>query len=112
MKISDSEYKAIGKRIKKARLDRKMTQEYVSEQLGVGCQHISNIERGIIGISFETFYELAKLLNCGADYLMFGATPDIKNPIDMIMKKMNSQQRVYVEESIRLYAHSCGIEIE
>lgn len=110
MNLDDYDYKAIGKRIKKARLDRKMTQEYVAEQLGVGCQHISNIERGMIGISFETFYALTKLLNCGADYLMFGIA--FKNPLDIIMDKLNSQQRIYVEESLRLYAKSCGIEIE
>ena len=111
MNIDD--YEAIGKRVQWARLDNKMTQEYVAEQLGVGSQHISNIERGIVGISFETFYALVKLLNCSADYLLFGDTlSDNKNPLDIIMGKLDSQQRIYVEEFLRLYAKSCGIEIE
>lgn len=112
MKINANDFKAIGKRVKWARLDLKITQEYVARKLDVGVQHISNVERGVIGISFETFYGLTKLLDCSADYLMFGTSMNIKNSLNEVLNKLNPQQRIYAEEFLRLYAKSCGIEIQ
>lgn len=40
------DYKQIGKQIKIARINAGITQEYLSEKVGVSSVHISNIERG------------------------------------------------------------------
>ena len=40
------DFKAIGKRIKIARIKKELTQEAVSEKVGVTPQHMSNIETG------------------------------------------------------------------
>ena len=39
-------FKAIGKRIKIARINQNMTQETVADKIGVTPQHVSNIETG------------------------------------------------------------------
>ena len=51
IKVKNYNYEPIGKRIKSVRLERKYTQEYVAEKLDVSCQHISDIERGLNGMS-------------------------------------------------------------
>ena len=38
------DYKAIGKRIKIARIKKNLTQETVADKIGVTPQHVSNIE--------------------------------------------------------------------
>jgi len=40
------EYKLIGLRIKERRLQMKLTQEILSESVGIGVQHLSKIENG------------------------------------------------------------------
>lgn len=40
------DYKAIGKRIKIARIKKNLTQETVADKIGVTPQHVSNIETG------------------------------------------------------------------
>ena len=49
------DFKAIGKRIKIARIKKELTQEAVSEKVGVTPQHMSNIETGNSTVSLPTY---------------------------------------------------------
>ena len=40
------DYKAIGKRIKIARIKKNLTQEAIADKIGITPQHVSNIETG------------------------------------------------------------------
>ena len=53
----------IGNRIQKYRLEKKMTQEQVSEITGISQKHLSRIERGIHAPNFNTVIAIAKALN-------------------------------------------------
>ena len=79
IKIKDYDYGPIGRRIKEVRLERKFTQEYVAEKLDVSCQHISDIERGLNGMSVPSLMELCKVLDIDADYILFGTVTRSKN---------------------------------
>ena len=46
------DFKAIGKRIKIARIKKELTQEAVSEKVGVTPQHMSNIEMATLPSAF------------------------------------------------------------
>ena len=50
------DFKAIGKRIKIARIKKELTQEAVSEKVGVTPQHMSNIETGNSTVSLPTLF--------------------------------------------------------
>ena len=104
------DYGPIGQRIKQTRKARRFTQEYVAERLNVSCQHISDIERGLNGMSIPSLMELCRVLEVSADYILFGAaTGKTGNPISSLINKMNPQQSACAEEILTAYAKSCGI---
>lgn len=111
IKVSNYNYEPIGKRIKNARLEKKYTQEYVAEKLNVSCQHISDIERGLNGMSIPTLMELCKVLEMDADYVLFGTlTRASGNPLNKIISKMTPEQSMHAEEILMAYAKSCNIK--
>ena len=58
----------IGERIKEVRLKRGMTQETLSEKAGVcNPQQISNIERGLSGMSIAKFKDICTALDIADD---------------------------------------------
>jgi len=111
IKAKDYNYEPIGTRIKTARVNKKYTQEYVAEKLDVSCQHISDIERGLNGMSIPSLMEICRVLEVSADYILFGITSDatVSNPINTILNQMTPQQSMYAEEILKAYAKSCGI---
>lgn len=64
------DFKAIGKRIKIARINKNMTQEAVADKIGVTPQHVSNIETGNSSVSLTTLVAIANLLTVSADELL------------------------------------------
>ena len=64
------DYKAIGKRIKIARINADMTQERLSDLLGISPSHMSNIETGTTHVSLTTMVKLANALGVSLDDLL------------------------------------------
>ena len=64
------DYKAIGKRIRAARLAARLTQEALSEQVGISPTHMSNIETGTTRVSLTTLVALANALRVTSDQLL------------------------------------------
>ncbi len=52
-----------GSRLQTLRLEAKMTQEELADQVGVTIESISNIERGIFGPKFDNLEKIADALN-------------------------------------------------
>ena len=59
----------IGKRIKEQRKKNKLTQEQLSEKLGISKNHLSAIERGVYRVQIETLVMIINCLGCAADDL-------------------------------------------
>jgi transcriptional regulator with XRE-family HTH domain len=59
--MSDLRYK-FGRKLRKIRRDRDMTQEQLAEAIGVTLDFISRMERGLHAASFDTLEKLAKAL--------------------------------------------------
>lgn len=55
------DFKAIGKRIKIARIKKNFTQEAVADRIGVSPQHVSNIETGNSSVSLPTLVAIANM---------------------------------------------------
>lgn len=64
------DYKDIGQRIKKKRIEKGLTQEKLSELIGIGPSHMSHIESGTTVPSFEVFIAILNTLACSADELL------------------------------------------
>lgn len=59
--------KRLGRTIAKKRKAAGYTQEEVAEQLGIGTEAFSRIERGINGASVFKLFEMADLFECGVE---------------------------------------------
>lgn len=64
------DYKAIGKRIKIARIHADMTQEQLSGVVDLSPSHMSNIETGTTRVSLTTIVNLANALAVTVDDLL------------------------------------------
>ncbi|MCI9264830.1 MAG: helix-turn-helix transcriptional regulator [Oscillospiraceae bacterium] len=71
-KEKDPEAVAIGRRIKQARLGRKMTQEKLAEEAETSIQFLSQLENGEQTMTMVKFGKLVTALRVSSDYLLFG----------------------------------------
>lgn len=111
IKSSNYEYAPIGIRIKASRKSKGYTQEYIAEKLNVSTQHISDIERGLNGLSVPSLMELCTVLEVSADYILFGSASNSSgNPITASLNKLTPHQKMYAEEILNAYVKSCGIK--
>lgn len=62
----------IGKRIQDRRKDIGYTQEKFAELLDLSTQYVSDVERGVAGISLETLISICKILTISSDRILFG----------------------------------------
>lgn len=67
---SNVDFEKIGKRIHNLRIEKNLTQEYLSQKVGVNVSHISNIENNRVKISLSTLIAVANALNVTVDYLL------------------------------------------
>ncbi len=96
------DFKAIGKRIKIARIRTNLTQETVADKIGVTPQHVSNIETGNSSVSLTTLVAIANLLNVSVDELLcdtvLKSKPVFIKEADDIFKDCNEYEvRVLVD---------------
>ena len=61
-----------GMRIQRVRKLNSMTQQELAIELGIDCQHMSRLERGVRSCSLETLIKLSQVLNMSADYFLTG----------------------------------------
>ncbi|MCH5279246.1 MAG: helix-turn-helix transcriptional regulator [Christensenellaceae bacterium] len=64
------DYKAIGKRIKIARIKADLTQERLAERVNVSPSHMSNIETGTTRVSLTAIVTIANALSVTVDDLL------------------------------------------
>lgn len=86
------DYKAIGKRIKIARIKADLTQEKLSETVGISPTHLSNIETGTTRVSLNTIVSIANALKITSDDLL----------CDSVIKS-----KVQFEQDIALVLEDC-----
>ena len=64
------DYKAIGKRIKIARIKADLTQERLAEMVEISPTHMSNVETGTTRVSLSAIVSLANALSVTVDDLL------------------------------------------
>ncbi|MCL2060519.1 MAG: helix-turn-helix domain-containing protein [Oscillospiraceae bacterium] len=69
------DYKLIGERIKQRRLMMKLTQDKLSEAVGIGVQHLSKIENGKAPLSLTCLVAIANALQTTTDCLLMDNMP-------------------------------------
>lgn len=84
------DYKLIGERLKKARIQKGYTQEKLSEMINVSIAYLSRIETGATHINLKRLNELCGLLNVTEAYILGGASDNsvsyLNNELSSILK--------------------------
>ena len=93
------DYKSIGKRIKRYRMDKKMSQEELSQIVAVNYQHISNIEIGRKYPSLELLVLIANALDVSADDLLTDNLKHSSSPVgteihDLLLDCNNDEKAI------------------
>lgn len=73
------DYKIIGERIRKARVDSNLTQENLAEKLDVSVAFVSRIECGTTHINLTRLSEICSILNIDEGQIINGVSTDSKN---------------------------------
>ena len=73
------DYTIIGERLKKARIDKKLTQEKLAEKLDVSIAFLSRIERGNSHISLKRLSQVCDILGVSEGYILNGASNTSNN---------------------------------
>lgn len=69
----------IGEQVRIAREQAKLTQEQFAERIEVSPQYISDLERGVVGISIPTLKRACITLGVSSDQILFGAVSENRN---------------------------------
>lgn len=72
----------IGERVKQAREEAKLTQELFAERIEVSPQFVSDLERGVVGVSLTTLKRICIVLGVSSDQIIFGQSAE--NRIDVV----------------------------
>lgn len=64
-------YVKIGKKIKKIRLEKELTQEEIASAAEISLSHMSNIETAKTKVSLITLAKISRILECSFDELVF-----------------------------------------
>lgn len=92
----------IGERIKNAREQRKITQEKLAERVEVSPQYISDLERGVVGVSVSTLKNICLALDVTSDSLLFDVVQD--SDISVLVdccRRLSQKQFSIVEDIVR-----------
>ena len=68
------DYNVIGERIKKARKDKNLTQEYLAEKLDVSIAFLSRVERGSSKINLKRLTQICELLGVSEGEILTGVS--------------------------------------
>lgn len=71
----------IGEQVKYAREQFRMTQEQLAEHIEVSPQFVSDMERGVVGISLATLKRVCKVLRVTSDQILFGSLQNDRSTI-------------------------------
>ena len=107
--LTDKEKLEIGHRIYKRRKQLGLTQEQAAELCGLSQNFVAVLESGGSGLGDDSIVGLAKGLQVSADYILFGHSGEQdRNRMSELMKPLNGEQLMWLEDIIKAYLKGCG----
>ena len=104
------DYSVIGRRIKKLRIERDMTQEQLAEIINVSVAFMSRIERGHAHINLKRLTQIAELLKVSPGYLLSGSNITskdyLKEDFSTILDKCTPQQQKLIYQISELVSRT------
>lgn len=99
-----------GEQIRAAREERKLTQEQLAERIEVSPQYISDLERGVVGISLPTLKRLCVALGVSSDRILFGRETQSYAAIAERCRNLTQEQFALLLEIVDRYAQAIETE--
>ena len=98
----------IGTRISQLRYKQKLTQVQLAEQLDISVKHLSEVERGLTGLSLEKLVLLCDILDTDMEYLIRGNditkhAVDIPDYIMSILKSNDDKQKKLMQDYFQMF---------
>lgn len=90
----------IGEQIKAAREQARLTQELLAERIGVSPQYVSDLERGVVGISVATLKRLCVALGVSSDQILFGTAAPQTPSFPAQFSRLSPRQQALLGEII------------
>ena len=104
------DYSSIGKKVKQARLEKKVTQEQLAEAVGVGVTHISHLETGSGTVSLKVFIAIVNYLDYSVDELLYKeiktARPIVNNWLTELVADCNQSEMKIIADTITTLKHT------
>ena len=93
--------KDIGKRIQECRKKKGLTQDQLSEKVGISTHYLSALERGVYNIRLELLVNLLNEMDCSADEVFCDV---VKKSFDVKATRLAEKiQHLSLEEQYRIY---------
>lgn len=99
----------IGEQVRLAREQAGFTQEQLAERIDVSPQFISDLERGVVGVSIPTLKALCLTLRVSADRLLFGAESGENTILPRQCKELSPEHARLLSEIIDKYMEAISI---
>ena len=96
----------IGQQVRKARESAHMTQEKLAEKLDCSPQYVSDLERGVVGVSIPMLKNLCLILGVSSDYILFAVESSDR------LSALTDRCRVLTDEQFRLLVEIIGKYVE
>ena len=81
---------AVGSRIREKRLAMHLTQEKVAEKLELSIRTVTDIERGIVGMSIETLLSLCDVLKVTPNDLLLPSNHSEDSELDWLVNALSN----------------------
>lgn len=96
--------KLVGIRIKHKRKEKDLTQEALSELMGISTGQLSCIERGVYLPTTQNIYKICDILGEEPNYYLIGhiSSLEYETKIIQLLKKLPTSYQTAVEKSIEL----------
>lgn len=103
----------IGERIRAAREQSHFTQEQLAEKIEVSPQYISDLERGVVGISIPTLKKACISMGVSSDQILFGTPSDgLEMKIIELYRQLDTTQASLLREIVEKYVEAIRVTQE
>lgn len=83
---------SLGRRIKKLREEKGITQEQLAEMLSIGTNMVSCYERGVHVPSNRIIALMCKYFSVSSDYLLYGVSESAEDILEMIKRTSDAEK--------------------
>lgn len=95
-------YEEIGKRVRKYRKLKNLSQEELAEKIDISTTHMSHIETGSTKLSLQVLVDLSRVLEVNTDDLLFENKPQTMiNQITKLLSECNENQIEFITSIVK-----------